>query len=159
MRALIAAAWTIRMRWPMTDQAAASYGEWKHTGRSPGYAAMRPATTGSPSASPGNPEPSTSSERTRASCARAAPGSPVTSASTTAPGPCGCLTSAPTVEWPSSAGKARRSTVPSVPSGAPRYPAGVKPARKRTLAARENGPRGVMAVAVVVAVTVRRRVR
>jgi 3-methyladenine DNA glycosylase/8-oxoguanine DNA glycosylase len=51
------------------------------------------------------------------------------------------------VEWPSSAGKARRSTLPSE---APRYAAGVKPSRNRMLAASENGPRGVMTMAVIV---------
>jgi hypothetical protein len=36
MRALIAAACRIRMRWPITAQAAASYGDQKPTGRRPG---------------------------------------------------------------------------------------------------------------------------
>ncbi|KOT88713.1 hypothetical protein ADK86_31325 [Streptomyces sp. NRRL F-5755] len=65
--ALFAAAWILRMRCPMTAHTAASYGEWKHTGRSPGYSAMSRETTGSPTASPGKPLPSTSSERMRAS--------------------------------------------------------------------------------------------
>jgi hypothetical protein len=61
--------------------------------------------------------------------------------------PCACPISALTVEWPSSAGKARRSTLPSE---APRYAAGVKPSRNRMLAASENRPRGVMTMAVIV---------
>jgi hypothetical protein len=143
MRALIAAACRIRMRWPMMAQAAASYGDQKPTGRSPGYRRCSPATTGSRSPTAGNPDPSTSSDRIRATCAR-------TAASASGPGAAGLMTShctppgcsstrTPAVCHVPSTGNASSSGCPAIPVNA----AGVKPSRNPVLADSENGPRAL----------------
>jgi hypothetical protein len=57
MRFFTAAAPTMLERWERTAQQAASHGEKKQTGRSPGYRSASPATTGSAAATVGNAEP------------------------------------------------------------------------------------------------------
>jgi hypothetical protein len=126
----------------MMVQAAASYGDQNPTGRRPGYRRWISPTTGSSSPTPGNPEPSTSSDRIRSTCGR-------TSATRSAPGFAGLtisastfspawLTRTPTVRQLPSAGNASSS----IASGALGYDAGVNPSRNLMLAASENGPRG-----------------
>ena len=140
MRVLIAAACRIRMRCPMIAQAAASYGDQKPTGRRPGYRRCSPAATGSRSPTAGNPDPSTSSDKIRASCALMTAASP-------GPGAGGLTisTATPRRSW-----RTRPPAVCQVPStgnvsssgwpAAPAYAAGVKPSRNLVLAASENGP-------------------
>ena len=53
MRSLRAAACTTLQRWESTAQQAASYGEKKHTGRSPAYRPASSPTTGSAAATAG----------------------------------------------------------------------------------------------------------
>jgi len=68
-------------------QAAASYGDQNPTGRRPGYRRWSSPITGSSSPTPGNPEPSTSSDKIRSTCGR-------TSATRSAPGLAGLTLSA-----------------------------------------------------------------
>src|SRR5215207_53598 len=136
IRSLTAAAAALVVRWESTAQQAASYGEEKHTGRRPGWRAASASTTGSAARTAPNPEPSTSSDRIRVSCARRRSGAPSGTRATTAP-PTSSCTATPTASVDPSTGKASRR----VASPVPRYRAGVKPSRKRMPAASEKGPR------------------
>jgi hypothetical protein len=144
MRSLIRAAWTMRMRCTISAQAAASYGEKKPTGRSPGQRSWSPPTTGSRRPTSGKPAPSTSSERMRATWSRTAAGpawpntSPTTAVS-------GWRRQTPAAASPPSGTNARCRC----PGSAPRCAAGANPSRKAALAASENGPRGTSSKRVI----------
>ncbi len=76
MRFLIFAAWTIRMRWPMSAHAAASYGEEKQTALKPRYRACNLPTTESRCPTSGNALPSASSESMSSTCLLTTPPRP-----------------------------------------------------------------------------------
>jgi hypothetical protein len=144
IRSLILAACTIWIRCPISAHAAASYGEQNPTGRSPGQRPCSRPTTGSRRPTAGNPLPSTSSDRIRATCSRTAPGSasPNTSPTTA---PSGCRRHTPPAASSPSGTNARCRC----PAPAPRYAAGENPSRNAAPASSENGPAGTSSKVVM----------
>jgi hypothetical protein len=126
----------IEMRWPISAQAAASYGLGNSTGRRPGNRRWRPATTGSRSPTAANPVPSTSSDSTRSTWRRISSSPSPPGSATTWPVR-SAVTRTAIVDQAPSAGKTR-STTGSPPGGAAN--AG-KDRWNRAAAASENGPR------------------